>query len=89
MSAGRQSASDFILLPNQYKTPHNLIVDVFKDIYDSLDFDNSFFMTNASIVDPNYKPLGLVIYDYQTLQSLNMGDGSGNFLFKTKWIITF
>ena len=89
VSAGRQSASDFILLPNQYKTPHNRIVDVFKDIYDSLDFDNSFFMTNASIVDPNCKPLGLVIYDYQTLQSLNMGDGSGNFYLKPNGLLLF
>ena len=89
VSAGRQASSEFILLPNEYKTPHNDIVGVFKNLYDSLDFDNSFFMTNASIVNPNCKPLGLIMHDYKTLQSLNLDDGNGNFFLKPNGLLLF
>lgn len=89
VSAGRKSSSDFSLLPNKSRAPHSKIVDVFKDIYDSLDFDNSFFMTNASIVNPNCSPVGLLIYDYTTLQSLNTDNGNGNFYLKPNGLLLF
>ena len=88
ISAGRVS-SEFILLQNTHQTPHNKIVDVFKKIYDSLDFDNSFFMTNASIVNTNCMPLGLIVYDYETLQPVNNNGGVGNFFLKPNGLLLF
>ena len=88
ISAGRVS-SEFILLPNTHQTPHNKIVDVFKKMYDSLDFDNSFFMTNASIVNTNCMPLGLIVYDYETLQPVNNNGGVGNFFLKPNGLLLF
>tara|TARA_B110001452_G_scaffold99020_1_gene82021 strand:- start:3058 stop:4449 length:1392 start_codon:yes stop_codon:yes gene_type:complete len=88
ISAGGVS-SEFALLQNTNQIPHNQIIDNFKELYDSLDFDNAFFMTNASIVDPNCMPVGLLIYNYNTIQSINNNNGSGNFFLKPNGLLLF
>jgi uncharacterized protein YigE (DUF2233 family)/V8-like Glu-specific endopeptidase len=88
ISAGGVS-SEFALLQNTHQIPHNQIIDNFKELYDSLDFDNAFFMTNASIVDPNCMPVGLLIYNYETIQSINNNNGSGNFFLKPNGLLLF
>tara|TARA_B110001452_G_scaffold266130_1_gene272221 strand:+ start:476 stop:1882 length:1407 start_codon:yes stop_codon:yes gene_type:complete len=70
---------NFHIWVNSTFQKHINVVDDFEHYYDSINIDNSLFLTNPGIVLDGCAPIGLMVDDYKVIKQLNTGNGNGNF----------
>lgn len=71
--------SNFHIWFNKGFQKHDQVVKNFEYYYDSINIDNSLFLTNPGIVIDGCEPIGLMVDDYKVIRQINNGTGSGNF----------
>jgi len=69
----------FAIFHNNDGLSHEQAEEDIKSIFDSVNVENSFFLTNAGIVESNCAPIGLFTDDYKTYNTTNSSSGNGNF----------
>ena len=79
VSINSYSLSNFHIWLNSNFQKHTDVVRTFEYYYDSVNIDNSLFLTNPGIVVDGCEPIGLLVDDYKVIKQLNTGSGSGNF----------
>ena len=79
VSINSYSLSNFYIYINSNFQKHTDVVRTFEYYYDSVNIDNSLFLTNPGIVVDGCEPIGLLVNDYKVIKQLNTGSGSGNF----------
>lgn len=82
VDVNQETIDNFQFFENVENWPHNDLVSYINYRYDSLGYGKSYFMSSASIVEPNCKPIGYYANDNQQYLSVNSSDGSGNFYLK-------
>tara|TARA_B110000046_G_scaffold185004_1_gene225192 strand:- start:1672 stop:3180 length:1509 start_codon:yes stop_codon:yes gene_type:complete len=74
-----KTLSDFNIHHNEFSKPHQEVVKDIENYFDSLQIDNSIFLTNPGIVVDGCEPIGLFINDFQVKNQINSKSGTGNF----------